>query len=486
MEAGPPFLQRLDLDPAADARAIRRAYARELKQVDQEHDAPGFQYLRDCYEAALAWAASKADGGQAPMPQAAAVPVPDMDTAADVPAAVPTPAARPGPVPQDYGAAWRGFAAGAAAAPAPSPELAPATLGRFVFDLFRIRFPSLGGQSPGIAEAAWREAMRAALADERLLNFDARLAFEQALAQLLAGGWQQGHEVLFPVAAELLGWDQDRRILARLGDAGALLDLALDERMGFAAQEAEERIRQRKVLAWLCTADAIHEHRFLAELPVLEQLMQRFPHWVPLIAPMAEFTQKRRHIPERHARDFEAAGTYEVAPERSPEMKRLVVVLKKVATVAALLMLALFVSFAVFGDRDTWNPRRAAGESPSAYRERLRNPQPLWKDEPVTQDRIDEIGRRVRYRPGPDAKHGPQRASFQVFLDEEGKIIGVNRKERAADPAFTEAVEKAILESAPFSSKTSKIFMVGYSVDRKRGVVRPFAATTRTLGPGPG
>jgi hypothetical protein len=436
MDDGYPFLRRLGLDEGADARAIRRAYARELKQVDQALDPQGFQDLRDCYETALAWVAWVAQEAQEAQEAQAAAPVAGEAESVFVsrvePASGPGPAADPGP--------------------------APAMLGHHAFERFRSRFASLPtGMARGM-EAAWIAALDAALADDDLVNFDARLAFELALAQLLAEGWQPGHEALFPTAAKRLGWDSDRRTLARLGMVGELLDLALDERLSFFAQDVQARARQRQVLSLLRAAAPCGDRRILAEMAVVELMLLRFPHWMPLIAPMAEVERWRVRY---WARKGHAAAVPGVAPVRGGKLARLRRMV--VSVVMGLAFMALLAAmFEAAGGGRASRQQHGPGSAADAARATMRY------EEGLSQRQIDEIASRIAYRPGPHADLAKLRAGFDVSLDETGRVVGVEHKETAADPAFTAAVEKAIRESKPFPSWTTRRFHIDYRAEPKR------------------
>lgn len=432
------FLERLGLDEDADARAIRRAYARELKRIDQERDPDAFQQLRASYETALEWAAWAASR-PAPDPTAAGVPAEAVQAALALDAAL-----------------ARESAGAGDAVPAPTPS----ELGSLVFEAFVAGMPALARYRGEEAEQAWLEALRAALDDERLLNFDARLRFEQALAHLLASGWRSGHEVLFPVAASVFGWDQDRRTLGRLGQAGRLLDLALEERAGFASQDVQTRAHQREALALARRPEAVDDSMIVRVAPVLEQMAQRFPYWLPVIAPSEKVSQWR-------ARHVEKGRPFEVVEPAPPPARGFPHWLKVV-------VMAVVVLVANLGSGRAPPAYDASGFG-QLYRQ-LAVPGPTAQDaapvQPPPRERLEEIARRIDYRPGPGVQPGPQRASFEVFLDRDGKVVGVDRKSHADDPAYTAAVEKAILDSKPFPRQTDRRFMLGYetgfSVDPQR------------------
>lgn len=54
-----PALRRLGLDGNADERAVKRAYARQLREHRPDSDPEGFQQLHETYQAALQWCRSR-------------------------------------------------------------------------------------------------------------------------------------------------------------------------------------------------------------------------------------------------------------------------------------------------------------------------------------------------------------------------------------------------------------------------------------------
>ncbi len=262
----PDFLERLGLDTGADERAIRQAYARLLKHIDQETDAAGFQALREAYEAARQWArgAARAPAEEQPVP-AAAAPAP----AAAAPAP-PEPPAPPAPAVQAAPPAVQ-------EPPLPSPDIAA----QAVFAVFYTHIEA----SPPASEAAARQALDEALGDEGLTNLDARGIFEWGVADLLASGWRPGHEFLFTAALAVFRWEAEARRLGRFGPAGQFIDAAIVEKLAREADPPAARTRQDELIRQLRQPGHPGVRTLMTELGLAEELAARFPHWMSLQAP---------------------------------------------------------------------------------------------------------------------------------------------------------------------------------------------------------
>jgi len=442
MTMQPGFLARLGLAEDADERQVRRAYARELKQIDQERDLEGFQYLRACYEAALAWAAERAAS-------AAAVPA---EATAEVEGG---PAADAGAAPMAQGDAHP-----APQAPEGVEQVHPGVLGDGVFADFRVRMAELATQPErmGREEAArvapWTEALRAALADPRLLHLYARVIFEHHVAALLAEGWRPGHHLLLPAAVETFGWDLDRSALARLGHAGALLDDALDQRAMFQSQDILARTQQRELLHLLREGRQPDEDTVRAYAASVASVTYYFPTLLGIVAPHDLAAAWRAQVTDDMLR---VAVPVEEDGRKRPWWKggaspRLA---------ASIAIFFLFRLVSLLGTHEAQPPRFDAANE-AERREQLLHPKPIYEDEPVTDERIEEIHRRIDYRPGKDVPPGEQEVLFQVVLDADGSVLGMNKLRIPNDPAYAVAVEKAILASGPFPPKTAKSINIGF------------------------
>lgn len=289
MTTFPAYLQRLGISADADERTIRRAYARELKQIDQEADPEGFQALREAYDEALYWSRYRAEefDGEA---TASAADVPAYAEAAETPAAAAaglavdlTKAASPptGEPPLASGAGE------AAALPADDPQALAAdddALGAEVFAEFLERCGRIAAGMPATDAAPWERELRHSLADARLISIIARDGFERRVAELLAAGWQPGHEALLVAATAVFDWENDRRRVASLGYAGAMLDHAIRQRTMFDLQPSGERARQRKLIQRLRAPEEPSTRELVVYARTLETLIARFPEWLALVA----------------------------------------------------------------------------------------------------------------------------------------------------------------------------------------------------------
>jgi hypothetical protein len=241
-------LNRLGLDKAADERAIKRAYARELKQIDQEADAAGFQVLRHAYEYALEWVRHQAfDAG------AASAAPETVDAAAPAPAAA-------------------------------LPVADPQVLAEEVFARFSAACEVFGAREDGGDAAMWKMHLQRCAGDDRLINLSARAFFEYMVAGRLADGWRPGHEKLFVAACELFRWTEDRRRLVEFGRLGSIINQAIEESEMFGQQGAHDCDAQTRAMERVRLAAEPDKEALRLHAPHLERMVTRFPAWTAICA----------------------------------------------------------------------------------------------------------------------------------------------------------------------------------------------------------
>ncbi len=267
-----PYFARLGLGQDAPASDIRRAYARELKLIDQEHDAAGFQQLRQAYEMSMQWARHQAS---------AAVPaeVAQFDVES---------------VPVTLGKAVPPVAPAAALFPKRTQsQVDPHALASAVFAAFVREFNAMlqGAIVPDLPLCA--AVLARALDDPALLHIGARRLFEGRVAHLLAAGWKPGHEILLVAAVKAFAWRDDRRLLCAFGEDGARLSQAIDERTMFDTLPIVELMELGQVVARLRVAAPPDIGVLAHGMRHVALLEARFPMWLELVTDVGNIPRWR-------------------------------------------------------------------------------------------------------------------------------------------------------------------------------------------------
>jgi hypothetical protein len=248
----PWFIELLALDADADERAVKRAYAARLKQVDPGADPAGFARLREAYEFARAWISQ-----QPPVDDASPV------VQASIPAAAPVQRV----VNEDPHAA--------------ATRLAE----RFIR---RVRYGE---------QADFASELEACAAELRRQHIDAPFLFERILLDAMVNARMRRRADVFDTLRAHFGWHEYMH-LASLGPAGAWIDAVEQQRQAF---ETLPPLAQKDLRSWLVrygeSSTPIPDDVALA-WPRVSEALARFPRYLGLYLAEARVTEWKRRCAE--------------------------------------------------------------------------------------------------------------------------------------------------------------------------------------------
>lgn len=506
MNTSYPFLARLALDEHAVMRDVKRSYARELKLIDQEHDAAGFQSLREAYEHALAWLKHKEWQAGAHEPDGAAPPPAAGPRQAPLPPAPLPPAvslAKPAPGPAPFLVRTE-------------PQADPGQLAQQALARFAAASEPLTHGDLAQDLVVWREALERTLGADALLNLSARMLFERAIAYQLAGGWRPGHQALFVAACKVFGWTADPRRLQVHGQAGDILARAIHERHLFDSQPLGIITAQSALVARLRLAAPPGKRELVSGMEHIHALAGRFPTWLPLVTNVdniAQWVAADEALSGWQRKLIRKKGFFGPARPQAPAQSGSG--WSKLAGFVA--VIAIVRGLAGVGSEPETPPRSApdyalpappaagpvtgapwdtspapwsgapgaVGEGPRNWSAAALAPAPAVKTgltqvpgRHLADEEMDAIGKRIVYTLARDFK-GQLKVAVAVVLDAAGKVVSVTVRERSSDSAFDRAVSDAIKASPPFPKETARRFGLFYT----RAWKKPNATAPATPGP---